>query len=88
MGLMGLAGKHMQEENRSLLQRTKAFGELEKNKFINAPDLRFQISKHDFNSLETIKKERALRDKRQKAQVNLLVGLVLILAVLIAWFVI
>ena len=88
MGLMGLAGKNMQEENRSLLQRSKAFGELEKNKFINAPDLRFQISKHDFNSLETINNDRALRDKWQNAQVNLLVGLVLTLAVLLAWFVI
>ncbi|MEL6562508.1 MAG: hypothetical protein AAFQ94_30340 [Bacteroidota bacterium] len=88
MGLMGLAGKNMQEENRSLLQRSKAFGELEKNKFINAPDLRFQISKHGISRLETIKKERAIQDKKQKALVNLLVGLLLILTVLMAWFIV
>lgn len=86
MDLMGLAGKNMQEENRSLLQRSKAFGELDKNKFINAPDLKFQISKQGFSSLETIKKEKAFRDKSQRIQISLLVCLILLLAVLLAWF--
>lgn len=44
MGLFGLVAKNMQEENRSLLEKSNAFGDLKNNRFINAPDLKFQIS--------------------------------------------
>lgn len=88
MGLMGLAGKNMQEENRSLLQRSKAFGELEKNRFINAPDLNWQISKGDFIKLQAVKKEKVIRHKRLKLLINLVVFSLMILTVLIAWFIV
>ena len=84
---MGLAAKNMQEENRSLLQKSEAFGDLAKNKFINAPDLNYQSSKSDFQELRNIKIQKFTESKRQSLIIKVCI-IVLMPALLLAlWYI-
>ena len=84
---MGLTGKHMQEENRSLLQRSKAFSKLEKNSFVKSPDFHFQGTKVYFNQLEKIKSEKVDQTRKTRRLVILFVILLLITIVTVTWLI-
>ena len=86
MGLMGLAGKNMQEENRSLLKNIRAFDGPGKNQFINAPELKYQSTRTDYRVLQNIKAQRLKQAKKQSMLIKIGVLVFLPILMLLLWY--
>ncbi len=85
MGLLGLAAKNMQEENRSLLKKNSPFDELANNKFINAPNLNYKVTKADYQVLQCMKKQKIRKANKHSVFIRISVLVLLVVIFMASW---